>query len=56
MSVDSTLPATGYAATALEAARNYIANSPGRAILLLILYSPLFVIALNVLRQLVSVQ
>lgn len=56
MSVNSTLPAAGYVATVLDSTQNYIANSPGRAILLAVVYSPLIAIILNVLRQLVCVQ
>ena len=53
MSVNSTLPAAGYVATVLESAQNYITNSPGRTVLLLLVYSPFIAIILNVLRQLV---
>lgn len=56
MTVNSTLPAAGYVATALDSTQNYIVNSPGRAILLAVVYSPLIAIVLNVLRQLVCTQ
>ncbi|KAF8440375.1 cytochrome P450 [Boletus edulis BED1] len=53
MSVNSTLPTVGYVATALESTQNYVTNSPGRAILFAVVYSPLIAIVLNVLRQLI---
>ncbi|KAG8213275.1 cytochrome P450 [Butyriboletus roseoflavus] len=53
MSISSTLPAVGYVATVLESAQNYITNSPGRAILLVVVYSPFLAIILNILRQLI---
>ena len=53
MSVNSTLPVAGYVATVLDSTQNYITNSPGRIILLTVVYSPLIVIVLNILRQLV---
>ncbi|KAG8216712.1 cytochrome P450 [Butyriboletus roseoflavus] len=53
MSVDSTLPTAGYVATLLESAQNYITNSPGRAILLVVVCSPFIAIILNILRQLI---
>lgn len=56
MSVNSTLSAAGYAATVLESIQNYITNSPGRAILLVVVYSPFLAIILNVLKQLVCTQ
>ncbi|KAG9315017.1 cytochrome P450 [Chiua virens] len=52
MSLNSTSPTTGYVAAVLDSAQNYILNSPGRAILLLVVYAPLIAIVLNVLRQL----
>ena len=56
MSVNSTLPSVGYVASVLDSTQNYVAHSPGRAILLVIVYSPLIAIVLNILRQLVRAQ
>ena len=53
MSVNSTLPTAGYVATMLDSTQHYVANSPGRATLLAVVYLPLIAIVLNVLRQLV---
>jgi len=53
-SFDSSPPAAGYVATFLDAAQQYVAASPGRAILLAIVYTPVLAIVLNILRQLVS--
>ncbi|KIK99583.1 hypothetical protein PAXRUDRAFT_131726 [Paxillus rubicundulus Ve08.2h10] len=53
MSVNATLPATGHVATFLASTQDYIVNSPGRVVLLVVVYSPLLAIVLNVLRQLI---
>ncbi|KAI9567383.1 cytochrome P450 [Boletus coccyginus] len=53
MSVNSTLPSAGYVASVLDSTQNYVAHSPGRAILLVVVYSPLIAIVLNILRQLI---
>ncbi|OAX42180.1 cytochrome P450 [Rhizopogon vinicolor AM-OR11-026] len=53
MSFDSPTPAAGYVATFLDAAQQYVAASPGRAILLAVVYTPLLTIVLNILRQLI---
>jgi len=55
MSFDSSAPAAGYIATFIDAAQQYVVASPGRAILLAIVYTPVLTIVLNVLRQLVSI-
>lgn len=55
MSFNSSAPAVGYIATFIDATQQYVVASPGRAILLAILYTPVLTIVLNVLRQLVSI-
>ncbi|KAI6155204.1 cytochrome P450 [Pisolithus tinctorius] len=52
MSMNSTLHTTGYAASLLDSVQDHVAASPGRAVLLTLLYSPIVAIVLNVLRQL----
>lgn len=56
MAFDSATPATGYIAAFVDAAQQYVAASPGRAILLGLFYTPILVVVLNILKQLVSVQ
>lgn len=50
--MNSTLHTTGYAASLLDSVQDHVAASPGRAVLLTLLYSPIVAIVLNVLRQL----
>ncbi|KAG1744014.1 cytochrome P450 [Suillus paluster] len=56
MSFNSTAPAAGYVAAFVDATQQYVAASPGRAILLAILYTPVLTIVLHVLRQLIVPQ
>jgi sterol 14-demethylase len=53
MSFDSTAPAAGYVAALVGATQQYVAASPGRALLLGLFYTPLLVVVLNILKQLV---
>jgi sterol 14-demethylase len=55
MSFDSTAPAAGYVAALVDTTQQYVAASPGRALLLGLFYTPLLVVVLNILKQLVSV-
>jgi sterol 14-demethylase len=55
MAFDSAAPATGYVAAFVDAAQQYVAASPGRVILLGLFYTPILVVVLNILKQLVSV-
>lgn len=56
MSFNSPASAAGYVATFLDTIQQYVAASPGRAILIAILYTPVLTVVLNILRQLVSIQ
>ncbi|KAG2365573.1 cytochrome P450 [Suillus spraguei] len=53
MSSNSTAPATGYVVAILHATQQYAAASPGRALLLALFYTPVFIVVLNILKQLV---
>ncbi|KAH7884413.1 cytochrome P450 [Phlebopus sp. FC_14] len=53
MSFNGTSPAAGYMATLLDSTQDYLVSSPGRAVLVAVLYSPVIAIVLNVLRQLI---
>ncbi|KIJ66942.1 hypothetical protein HYDPIDRAFT_85574 [Hydnomerulius pinastri MD-312] len=53
MSFNGTAPAAGYVATLVGSTQDYLVASPGRAVLLAVLYSPLLAIVLNILRQLI---
>jgi sterol 14-demethylase len=55
MAFDSTAPAMGYVAAFIDATQQYVAASPGRALLLGIFYTPILIVVLNILKQLVSV-
>lgn len=54
MSFDSTAPATGYVAAVVDAVQQYLTASPGRTVLLGIVYTPILIFVLNILKQLVS--
>ncbi|KAF9243435.1 cytochrome P450 [Melanogaster broomeanus] len=53
MSFNGTSPAAGYAVNLLVSTQDYLVNSPGRALLLAVVYLPLVTIVLNILRQLI---
>ncbi|KAG2139201.1 cytochrome P450 [Suillus bovinus] len=53
MSFNSTAPAAGYVAAVFNATQQYITASPGRAVLLGIFYTPILIVVLNILKQLV---
>jgi len=55
MSANGTLPTASYVSSLLDSAQVHVAASPWRVALLALLYSPIVVIALNVLKQLVRV-
>lgn len=56
MSANGTLPTASYVASLLDSAQVHVTASPWRVALLTLLYSPIVVIALNVLKQLVRVR
>ncbi|KAG2365580.1 cytochrome P450 [Suillus spraguei] len=53
MSSDSTSPAAGYIAAIIDATQQYVVASPGRAVLLGLFYTPILIVVLNILKQLV---
>ncbi|KAG2140623.1 hypothetical protein DEU56DRAFT_911690 [Suillus clintonianus] len=53
MLFDSTAPAAGYIAAFIDAAQQYVTANPGRAALLGLFYTPVLIVLLNILRQLV---
>ncbi|KAG1832339.1 cytochrome P450 [Suillus subalutaceus] len=53
MSLDSTASAAHYVAILVHATQQYVAASPGRAILLGLFYTPVLIFVLNILKQLV---